>query len=229
MRLECIATTLTDSRTIEANGGSRIELVSGLSDGGFTPSDGLVRAVQATVKIPVAVMLRTNQEGFHYSKDDLAVMRRDALRFHELGVRHIVTGLLDENGIADIEALDKLIAGTDYQVTFHRAIDASTDVAASLDRINVYPRITHILTSLGPGTVEENFAKLGWYAENTRPKLILGSGINQHNIRMIAEGAKGYHYDMHVGTAIRQGRAMNPVDGEAVSGLIEQVREFLAE
>lgn len=227
MLLECIATTLTDAKTIEANGGGRIELVSGLSDGGFTPSDGLVRAIQASVKIPVAVMLRTNREDFHYSSDDLAVMRRDALRFHELGVRHIVTGLLDENGVADVEALDKLIAGTDYHVTFHRAIDEASDVAASLDRINLYPRITHILTSLGPGTVEENFAKLGWYAENARPKLILGSGINHRNIKMIADAARSYQSDLHVGTAIRDGRPMNPVDGEQLGSLIGKISEHL--
>ena len=226
MILECIATSLSDARTIEAHGGGRIELVAGLPDGGFTPSDGLVRAVQASVKLPVAVMLRPTKQSFHYSDDDLAVMRRDALRFHELGVKHIVTGLLDQDGIADIETLDKILAGTDYQVTFHRAIDESADVAASLDRINVYPRITHILTSLGPGKVEDNLDRLGWYAENARPKLILGSGIQHGNIRKLAERVQSYHYDLHVGTALRGGDAMQPVEGDALRRLVDELSDL---
>ncbi len=100
MNLECIATSLSDAIAIESNGGDRIELVSCLERGGFTPSDGLVRAVLDAVRIPVAVMLRPEQDSFHYSKNQLFVMRRDALRFQELGVRRIVTGILDEDGIA---------------------------------------------------------------------------------------------------------------------------------
>ena len=105
MILECIATSLSDAITIESNGGDRIELVSCLERGGFTPSDSLIRAVLESVRIPVAVMLRPEQDSFHYSKHQLSVMRRDALRFQELGVQHVVTGILDEDGIADVATL----------------------------------------------------------------------------------------------------------------------------
>ena len=100
MILECIATSLADAIAIESSGGDRIELVSCLERGGFTPSDGLVRAVLDAVSIPVAVMLRPEQDSFHYSDNQLSVMRRDALRFQELGVRRIVTGILDEDAVS---------------------------------------------------------------------------------------------------------------------------------
>lgn len=229
MKLECIATSLADAKAIEASGGNRIELVSGLSDGGFTPSDGLVRAVQAAVKIPVAVMLRPNRRHFVYSDDDLVEMRRDALRFHELGVRRVVTGMLDEDGIADIERLEAILAGTEYHVTFHRAIDETTDIGASLDRINLCPRITHVLTSLGPGRVADHLDRLRDYAEHSRPRLILGSGITLNNAVELAEAGRSYQCDLHVGTALRHGDPMAPVDGEAVRALAEQLKDYMYE
>ena len=36
-------------------------------------------------------------------------MRRDALRFQELGVRRVVTGILDEDGIADVTTLSQVL------------------------------------------------------------------------------------------------------------------------
>lgn len=210
--LECIATSLSDALAIQGAGGHRIELVSALCEGGFTPSDGLVRLVLARVTIPVAVMLRPNRSGFYYSEADLEEMRSDALRLHELGVQHIVTGILDEHGIADIDTLERLLDGTDFHVTFHRAIDECTDVAQSLERINACPRITHILTSLGRGHVIDNLERLEWYARHSRPKLILGSGITLKNVSQIAKAAIQFNADLHIGTALRYGKAIEPVD-----------------
>lgn len=214
--LECIATSLADALTIEQAGGQRVELVSALREGGFTPSDGLARSVLASVATPVAVMLRPNRAGFHYSELDLEEMRRDALRFHELGVRHIVTGMLDESGIADIDTLEQLVQGTDFQVTFHRAIDECQDLAKSLERINACPRITHLLTSLGRGFVIDNLERLDWYAKHARPRLILASGITLKNVSKIAKAAIQFQADLHVGTALRHGNPMESVDPFAV-------------
>ncbi len=224
MILECIATSLSDAITIESNGGDRIELVSCLERGGFTPSDSLIRAVLESVRIPVAVMLRPEQDSFHYSKHQLSVMRRDALRFQELGVQHVVTGILDEDGIADVATLSSVLEGTDFDVTFHRAIDDSSDVAASLERINGYPRITHILTSLGRGNVAQNLDRLPWYLEHARPRLILGSGITHNNIESILQELPSDNVDLHIGTALRFNNASNPVDAESLKEIVEIVR-----
>ncbi len=211
---EAIASSLDDARTIEGAGGQRIELVSALSQGGFTPSLGLVKAVLEEVSLPLAVMLRPNKTDFHYSPGHLEEMRRDALLFWETGVRHIVLGLLDQEGIADIQTLEQLLQGTDFQVTFHRAIDETTDIGRSLERINGCQRISHILTSLGQGQVIDNLDRLPWYKAHARPKLILASGVTLKNAGTLAEVARLHQCDIHVGTALRQGKAMNPVDPE---------------
>ncbi len=139
-------------------------------------------------------------------------MRRDALLFWKAGVRHIVLGILDQGGIADIQTLEQVLRGTDFQVTFHRAIDETADIASSLERINACPRISHILTSLGRGQVIDNLDRLAWYQAHARPRLILASGVTHKNAGILAEAARRYQCDIHVGTALRQGKAMNPVD-----------------
>ena len=209
---EAIASSLEDARTIEAWGGQRIELVSALSQGGFTPSLGLVKAVLDQVSLPLAVMLRPNKTGFHYSPDHLEEMRRDALLFWEAGVRHLVLGLLDQDGIADIQTLGQLLQGRDFQVTFHRAIDETSDIGRSLERVNACPRISHILTSLGQGKVIDNLDRLAWYRTHARPRLILASGVTHKKAGILAEAARRHQCDVHVGTALRRGKAMNPVD-----------------
>jgi copper homeostasis protein len=55
--LEIIATTVEDAKRIEASGANRIELVSALTEGGLTPSYGLIKKVVESVTIPVNVMI----------------------------------------------------------------------------------------------------------------------------------------------------------------------------
>lgn len=210
--LECIATSLFDAQAIERAGADRVELVSALPMGGISPSAGLVQAVLKAVTIPVVVMLRPNFQNFCYREEDLREMRHDALLFQSLGVRHVVLGILDEQGIADTEKMEQILDGTDFTVTFHRAIDTSKDVARSLERINACERITHILTSLGQGHVLDNLDRLPWYKAQARPTLILGSGITRHNVTMLYRHALRYGADIHVGTGIRHKKAQDPVD-----------------
>lgn len=210
--LECIATSLEDALVIEGAGGQRIELISALSEGGFTPSDGLIKAVLDQVTIPVAVMLRPNKTSFFYGPGDFLEMKNDLTRFKQLGVRHIVTGMLDKDGAADIETLDRLVGDSDMTVTFHRAIDLSANLELSLQRISQYGRITHLLTSLGWGAVIDNLERLAWYSERSRPKLILASGITHRNAPRILAAARRFGTDIHLGTGLRHGKAMNPVD-----------------
>ncbi len=220
---ECIATSLDDALAIERFGGQRIELVSSLSQGGFTPNEGLIKAVLDQVRIPVAVMLRPNKAPFHYSPNDLLEMRLDIQRFEQLGVKHVVTGILDGGGIADIESLEQLLRDTCLTVTFHRAIDLTSNIELSLQRINDCERVTHILTSLGWGAVIDNLDRLEWYAGRARPRLILASGITHRNAPRICQAARQFDADIHVGTALRHGDAMKPVDPllvEAMAGVL---------
>ncbi|SJT63371.1 Copper homeostasis protein CutC [Clostridioides difficile] len=75
--LEIIGMTLEDAKIIEYCGADRIELVSALTEGGLTPSFGMIESVIKNVKIPVNVMIRNHAKGFIYSDDEIDIMIRD--------------------------------------------------------------------------------------------------------------------------------------------------------
>ena len=231
--IEVIAESVGDALAIEAGGGQRIELVQSLAEGGLTPSVGLVAEVLSRVSIPVNVMLRPHARSFCYSREDIAVMRRDARAFQALGVRQVVLGILDEEGLPDRFAMEEVLQGTDLSVTFHRALDASSDLLKALERLADYPRVTHALTSGGPGRAEENVAMLQAMVRQAGVSmtLIVGSGVSHVNLEALhrevawngEESGSILPVDFHVGTGVREGRVDRPVQEEAVRRLMEHL------
>lgn len=227
--LEIIAETLKDALTIEQNGGDRIELISALSEGGLTPSYGLVKQVISQVSIPVNVMIRPHSATFEYSREDIEVMREDARIFNELGVKHVVLGVLDYEGLPNMEALAYILEDTNLTATFHRAIDESKDLMVALNLLETNKRITHVLTSGGPGKVEENIDLIRKLIHETEDiTMILASGISLENLQAIRNDVDftfesrntGYRdYDIHVGSAVRGGSIFNEVHGKKVAEL----------
>lgn len=224
--LEIIATTLMDAVTIEKNGGERIELVSALSEGGLTPSYGLVKQVICSVTIPVNVMIRPHSTSFQYSREEIEIMKEDARMFNELGVKHVVIGVLDYQGLPNMDDISYILDDTNLTATFHRAIDESSDLSASLQLLTSNKRITHVLTSGGPGKAEDNLFKIKeLIRESEDLTLIIASGIHAGNISAIQnevdfvfeneeDGLKDY--DIHVGTGVRTGKSELPVSPEEV-------------
>ncbi len=231
--LEIIAETLEDARAIEQGGGDRIELVSSLREGGLTPSYGLVKAILREIKIPVNVMIRPHARSFHYSEDDVQVMREDAKIFHALGVKHVVLGMLDSEGLPCLNSMKEVLEDTNFTITFHRAIDESSNIMKSLERLGTYANITHILTSGGPGKAEEHLDVLkNMIRLSKSQKIIVASGVNHDNLRAIknelsfktSPGNGDYAFDMHAGTAVRNHSIDHPVVLKEVQRLADIYR-----
>lgn len=228
--LEIIADSLQDAITIEECGGNRIELVQSLGEGGLTPSYGLVKKVLTHVGIPVNVMLRTNSRSFHYSMHDIDVMKEDALAFHALGIRHVVLGILDIQGMPDLRAMDYILENTDLTMTFHRAIDESRDILEAVKRLKSYRRCTHILSSGGLGQEGINIGTVrDMILKAQGMRVIMASGIDARNLNAIRneldfnlKGDEGEadNYDLHVGTGVRGKNYRNPVSADEVKELV---------
>ena len=124
MMLEIIATSVADAIAAERSGADRLELCAALSEGGLTPSLGLVEAVVQAVDIPVHVIVRPHSRTFQYDESDLAVMLADIRYIKQAGAAGIVIGVLNEDNKVNTEALSRLLkeAG-EMKVTFHRAFD----------------------------------------------------------------------------------------------------------
>ena len=67
MLIEAIASTVSEALELERLGVDRIELVTAVTEGGLTPSLGLIETVTSQCTIPVNVMLKTRKD---YQMDD---------------------------------------------------------------------------------------------------------------------------------------------------------------
>lgn len=204
MLIEFIAVTVEDAILIEKSGADRIELVSGLTEGGITPSYSLIEKVVNTVKIPVNVMVRPHGQSFCYSEDDLTIMKNDIRIIRSLGANGVVFGMLDKQGDVDYRRLEELLTdvGT-MEVTFHRAIDSSNNIIKSAEQLDEYKEITTILTSGGYGDWEKRLETLRKMKDTcTKTEILIGSGLTKENILQVHKQVATNNY--HFGTAIRK-------------------------
>ncbi|MCU0378963.1 MAG: copper homeostasis protein CutC [Bacteroidales bacterium] len=181
----------------EAAGAGRVELCSALSEGGVTPSIGLIESVRNNVSIPVNVIIRPRGGDFLYNDSEFSVMRRDIERAGEAGADGIVTGILNRDGTVDVERT-ALLAGfaAPMSVTFHRAFDMCRDASRALEDV-IATGADRILTSGharsaldGAKVIRELIVLSG-----NRIKIMPGGGIDEYNISLLAKstGATEYH------------------------------------
>lgn len=222
--IELIASSLQDAKRIERGGADRIELVSALSEGGYTPSMGLVTAIIGQIRIPTAVMLRPNRSDFYYDRHEIEILRRDAVYFNQVGVKHVVLGILSPDGLPDIRRMEQVLDGTNLQLTFHRAIDSSVDVIKSVRYLNNYDRVSHILSSGGPGKAMANIATLKQMIELSNKRIIVGSGVDATNIQSLQEALEGLTYDVHAGGAVRGGDVRAEVSQQEVRDFVGLIK-----
>lgn len=116
-------------------GADRVELCSGLADGGLTPSAALIEtSVASGGSTEVHVLIRPRPGGFHYTRDEVDVMVRDIATAVRYGAAGVVTGALDHAGHLDDRCAALVEAAEGLPVTLHRAIDVSADSRRALDR-----------------------------------------------------------------------------------------------
>ena len=94
MVFELCAETIDACLAAREGGAHRIELCSGLSEGGVTPSHGLISEAVDRSGLPVHVLVRPRGGNFVYSVTEIDVMRRDILHIKELGAAGVVFGIL---------------------------------------------------------------------------------------------------------------------------------------
>lgn len=223
--IEFIASSLSDAQAIEQGGGNRIELVTALSEGGYTPSIGLVQAIAERVKLPLTVMLRPNRSDFYYTNNELEILRRDAVIFNQLGVKQVVMGILSPDGLPDIRRMEQVLDGTNLRLTFHRAIDYTANILQSVRYLNQYDRVTHILSAGGEGGVPANIDTLKAMIDISHKRIIVGGGLNLTNVQSVMDSLKDLAYDLHFGRAARGGDVRGVVQQDLVKQLMGQVRQ----
>ncbi|GIP27917.1 hypothetical protein J23TS9_30470 [Paenibacillus sp. J23TS9] len=230
MKLEVIATNLTDAILAEQGGADRIELVTGIMEGGLTPGPGLIKEAVRHLHIPVHVMVRPHSQSFVYDEHDLQTMREDIAFIKESGAAGIVLGALTPSGVVNTEALDLLLQDTaGLNVTFHRAFDEIEDQLSALKVLSRYPQINRILTSGGPLPAPKSAPQIERLVETARGtgiRILAGYGLSVPVLQNFVQ-TTGVE-EVHFGSALRiDGDQLKPVDPFRVQAAKQIINDLL--
>jgi copper homeostasis protein len=100
-------------------------------------------------------MVRQRAGNFYYSSQEVKEMIDQIETYKAYPIEGVVLGLLDAQRNIDIEHTTLLARHAfPLKVTFHKAIDYSSDLLKSAEELTQIPGITSILTSGGMATAE---------------------------------------------------------------------------
>jgi copper homeostasis protein len=188
MQLEVCVDSVESSIAAARGGAERIELCSALSEDGITPSAGLIDIVRKCVDVNLFVIVRPRGGSFVYSEHELKVMRSDIAAAKSRGVNGVVLGLLNEDGTIDRPHTTELIElARPMEVTFHRAFDASRNLAEALEDV-VACGADRLLTAGGPEDAMNSLDSLAALQRQaaSRIRIMAGGGIRIGNVREVA-------------------------------------------
>ncbi|MFA5329393.1 MAG: copper homeostasis protein CutC [Prolixibacteraceae bacterium] len=150
---EACVESLEEAISAEKRGANRIELCSDLAQDGLTPSKDLTMSCLEHLSIPIMAMVRPRGGNFVYSEAEIRQMESEIEFFKQVGVSGVVFGLLTTENQIDIVNTTMLAKlAMPLQITFHKAIDYSSDVYKSFQTLNSISGLTRILTSGGMET-----------------------------------------------------------------------------
>ncbi|MCZ2839890.1 copper homeostasis protein CutC [Modestobacter sp. VKM Ac-2985] len=175
-------------------GADRVEVCAALSEGGTTPSIGLVSTVLAEAsRIGVQVLIRPRAGDFVYSPAEVDVMLADIAAVRALPASApvgFVVGALTAEGSIDTAVLSRLVAAAGPSpVTFHRAFDTLPDLPAALP-VLVSAGVARVLTSGGAPTAAAGAEVLRSLVElaGDRITVLAGGSVRGSNVAsLVAE------------------------------------------
>lgn len=189
VKLEVCAGCMESVWAAARGGAYRVELCSGLGEGGVTPSLGFVKEALKVPGLKKNILIRPRGGDFLYTPAEVEIMVQDILAVKDLGADGVVIGALCPDGTIDEEAMEKMLeAACGMEVTFHRAFDMSRDADESLERI-IALGCDRILTSGMAPAAEVGIPTLRRMVERAlgRISVMPGCGVKSANAAIIVK------------------------------------------
>ena len=187
---------ITTKAAVEG-GADRIELCAALTEGGTTPSQGMIRRCREALSVSLFPIIRPRGGDFLYSDDEYEIMLKDVLLCKQSSCDGVVIGLLRSNGDIDLSHTARLVeAAYPMEVTFHRAFDRCRDPLAALEEL-ISIGCQRILTSGQQPSAPDGMELIAQLVTAASHRIVImpGSGVRKENIRSLAEnsGATEFH------------------------------------
>ena len=190
MELEICVDSVESAIAADEGGAQRVELCSALSEGGLTPSLGMLRAVRGAVKLGVYVMIRPRGGDFLYSETEFGIMLDDIARAGEAGADGVVFGLLTTQGEVDVERTARLVeAARPMEVTVHRAVDMARELNVAMEGA-IAAGAHRILTSGAAATALQGSGRIASLVRQAagRIGIMVGGNVRPRNLAQVVAG-----------------------------------------
>ena len=213
-----------DSVVAAAQGGAhRVELCAALSEGGVTPSIGLIRTARQVPGVRLHVLVRPRGGDFVYSPAEVDCMIADIEAARAEGADGVVIGALTPDGEIDLPACRRMMAAAQgLSVTFHRAFDLCTNPLQALEQI-IALGCNRLLTSGQAASAQEGIAMLRQLVNQAAERIIIlpAAGISPENASEIIRGS-GVN-ELHASARHTVASAMRHAAGEASMGAADDL------
>jgi copper homeostasis protein len=202
MQLEVMVTDASEALQAQQAGASRVELVTQLQRGGLTPESAIVESVTRVVSIPVHVMLRPHDQGFHYNGRDREAIFYAAAQMRQLGVAAVVFGALDDTNHVAVALVNEVLKVSRLPMTFHRAFDGTPSLTGAYAMLSGIVGVQRVLTAGGADTAWGGRTSLRELSYgNTLPTVLAAGGIDASNLLDLVRFAP--IREVHVGRGVR--------------------------
>eukprot|EP00741_Cyanophora_paradoxa_P002611 tig00000615_g2533.t1 len=196
--LEICVDSVESALAADKKGADRLELCSALTEGGLTPSHGLLSLV--TSRLPdadVVAMIRPRPGDFLYSPEEFEVMKKDLDHAKAAGARGFAVGILSADGRVDAARTAELVKmAAPLPVCFHRAFDLTRDPFEALEAL-VRIGVRRVLTSGQKESALAGAATIKALQEKAagRIEVVAGAGITPGNVEEVvrATGVSQVH------------------------------------
>lgn len=224
--IEICANSIQSVIAAADGGANRVELCDNLYEGGTTPSIGTQTIAKEKTDIDIFPIIRPRGGDFLYSDNEILLMIYDIVELGRAGADGFVIGCITEDGKIDYDKNARLIdACNGLPVTFHRAFDMTVNPLESLE-ICIKLGISRILTSGQQNKAIDGLSLLGKLASlaEGRIEIMAGSGIDETNIKIIADKTQIRSFHMSLRTSIHSKMTFRRPD--IFMGGLKQIPEY---